>query len=211
MIRSIWLFKDKYWEYLFKYHTGYCYFEHWLQFVEQQLNQLQLNDRAILKQIGSTEMLQCFLILVTVGLQKMKSEWYKKLPIKKYFRVKKLMKWLDHIKTRFGKEKTHFGVMRNPYYGAIVSSFISLKREKDASTFYETVMNLGEQVWNTKWNSVKCQNFACDKKRTDVEKFYKCKKCRVIRYCSKRCQKMDWNRDNHKRYCRKFRKLRRLK
>ena len=33
-----------------------------------------------------------------------------------------------------------------------------------------------------------------------------CKKCKIVRYCSKKCQKIDWNRNNHKQLCQKIRK-----
>ena len=33
-----------------------------------------------------------------------------------------------------------------------------------------------------------------------------CKKCKIVRYCSKKCQKIDWKRNNHKRLCKKIRK-----
>lgn len=32
-------------------------------------------------------------------------------------------------------------------------------------------------------------------------KFYLCKKCRVARYCSRKCQKIDWNKYSHKTVC----------
>lgn len=36
------------------------------------------------------------------------------------------------------------------------------------------------------------------------KKWYKCKKCKIAYYCSKKCQKYDWNRFNHKYLCRHF-------
>ena len=31
-----------------------------------------------------------------------------------------------------------------------------------------------------------------------------CKKCKLVYYCSKRCQKCDWNKYNHKLVCSYF-------
>ena len=38
----------------------------------------------------------------------------------------------------------------------------------------------------------------CRKKRI---KFRFCKGCRVTAYCNKKCQKVDWNQNNHKEIC----------
>eukprot|EP01084_Bolivina_argentea_P175320 303636_1 len=35
-------------------------------------------------------------------------------------------------------------------------------------------------------------------------KWYKCSSCRLVYYCSKKCQKIDWNRNNHRKLCRKI-------
>ena len=52
--------------------------------------------------------------------------------------------------------------------------------------------------------AVKCQWKRCRKRnRFDKgrEKFKKCGNCKVVRYCSVRCQKLDWNRGSHKQIC----------
>eukprot|EP01084_Bolivina_argentea_P270145 459295_1 len=43
-------------------------------------------------------------------------------------------------------------------------------------------------------------------KRLTCHKFYKCKQCKVARYCSKKCQKIHWNVYNHKLQCVSIRK-----
>ena len=42
-----------------------------------------------------------------------------------------------------------------------------------------------------------------DKRRKDVNtnKWYICKGCKTVRYCSRRCQKISWNRCDHRRQC----------
>ena len=44
----------------------------------------------------------------------------------------------------------------------------------------------------THWNELKRANW------------YKCKACKVVYYCSRRCQKLDWNNGSHKEICKQF-------
>eukprot|EP01084_Bolivina_argentea_P073956 134177_1 len=59
-----------------------------------------------------------------------------------------------------------------------------------------------------KWKNMKCENERCGNKRIELKKlFKKCKSCQVARYCSKHCQKIDWNQNDHKRICIKLRQI----
>lgn len=54
--------------------------------------------------------------------------------------------------------------------------------------------------------TVQCQWQGCERKNKydeskRIEKFKKCGNCRMVRYCSVRCQKLDWNRGYHKQIC----------
>ena len=86
-------------------------------------------------------------------------------------------------------------------------SFVALIYDDD----YRQIMNkeylgMGKKIWKEKWMNTKCGNIKCNNKRIDV-RLYKCKRCKIIRYCSKHCQKVDWNRFGHKRDCGQLRKL----
>ena len=37
------------------------------------------------------------------------------------------------------------------------------------------------------------------------KKWYKCKGCKMVFYCSRKCQKYDWSRLDHKKLCHKLR------
>ena len=61
-----------------------------------------------------------------------------------------------------------------------------------------------KKMWKIKFQVMKCGNIKCDRIRKDVNKMYKCKGCCLVRYCSKRCQKIDWNAYNHKTCCKQL-------
>ena len=53
--------------------------------------------------------------------------------------------------------------------------------------------------------SIECQWKYCTRKNdNNTDKFRKCKGCRLSRYCSKKCQKLDWNKGCHKQICALF-------
>eukprot|EP01084_Bolivina_argentea_P051391 94530_1 len=63
---------------------------------------------------------------------------------------------------------------------------------------------------NLKFDNVECQWRKCEKRKVDmkqkcsVKMWKKCKGCKVVRYCSKHCQKLDWNKGSHKEVCKKL-------
>lgn len=48
-----------------------------------------------------------------------------------------------------------------------------------------------------------CDNRDCDRMYYDNKQivFKRCKRCRMMKYCSRHCQKVDWNRHNHRLLC----------
>eukprot|EP01084_Bolivina_argentea_P203595 347690_1 len=95
------------------------------------------------------------------------------------------------------------------------------QRDKQLDEHYR-----GKYSYSTKCCLPKCKNFKCDMKielnqdqfdqdilpdleHGDVKydlkfmykKFYRCKRCRIVTYCSKRCQKKHWNNFGHKKQC----------
>lgn len=71
-----------------------------------------------------------------------------------------------------------------------------------------------DQEWKTalkrSWrgqSDMKCDNRECDRtylkgwdKNLNFD-FKRCGRCRMMHYCSRRCQKIDWNRYNHRKLC----------
>ena len=64
--------------------------------------------------------------------------------------------------------------------------------------------------WNKMKLEMKCLWIECDKTAKDMkcEKLSKCKRCRVARYCSKRCPKLDWKYGDHNNICTRFVEMR---
>ena len=85
----------------------------------------------------------------------------------------------------------------------LVAQFIGVIEfgNRDVCTYLEVVINT---VWEMKKREMNCMWYKCDNQAKDLVKLYKCKRCRVARYCSKSCQKRDWKNGNHKELCDKF-------
>eukprot|EP01084_Bolivina_argentea_P193495 331960_1 len=56
-----------------------------------------------------------------------------------------------------------------------------------------------------KWNISNCECLwrKCNNKKTD-KNLRKCSQCNVARYCSRSCQKKDWNKGLHRSFCRLY-------
>ena len=59
-------------------------------------------------------------------------------------------------------------------------------------------------------NRIKCNWRNC-KRRKQTEKFFRCKQCEVVVYCSKHCQKKDWKRGYHRTVCRQYHSIKDLR
>ena len=58
-------------------------------------------------------------------------------------------------------------------------------------------------AWEEKKREMQCLWKKCNVRAKDMDKdkLYKCSRCKVARYCSRRCQKKDWNIGCHKELC----------
>eukprot|EP01084_Bolivina_argentea_P054102 99235_1 len=97
-------------------------------------------------------------------------------------------RWTQTFNLIFG---TLLWVIENQYFGDRSSTYYALKKHMKQ---YQTICK----------ENMKCHWNLCAKKRKNVVKLYKCKKCQVSRYCSKRCQKLDWKKGYHKLLCTKL-------
>merc|ERR1712087_163473 len=74
--------------------------------------------------------------------------------------------------------------------------YISLHSTRSTKSHRSMVLQMLQEIKEMQWRRVKCQNAFCAVSREDLEadskRMYKCKTCRCARYCSRRCQKVDW-------------------
>ena len=46
-------------------------------------------------------------------------------------------------------------------------------------------------------SAIKMMNDSSWQNRKQINKWYICGECRLVKYCSRKCQKISWNRQNH--------------
>eukprot|EP01084_Bolivina_argentea_P077082 139757_1 len=105
---------------------------------------------------------------------------------------------LHHNKCRFGEWS----------YNSKLHQYLLLKHKDGLKHFINInckYTKINEK--KLKWKYVTCQWYKCNNskinliKRNKTKKWKKCSGCLLARYCSKKCQKLDWNKGFHKRLC----------
>merc|ERR1712173_185023 len=112
-----------------------------------------------------------------------------------------LSTWFDKIEIMQTRQSMVNGT--EPFNTGMQLSLIVLKENWYLNQMYDHSSVLIEQTWKQKWMDMRCANIGCNVQRNDKE-LRICKGCRAVRYCSKKCQKVDWKKNNHKRICREF-------
>eukprot|EP01084_Bolivina_argentea_P194168 333120_1 len=85
-------------------------------------------------------------------------------------------------------------------YYRIVKGCVKDKMPKHLKEF----VRMNQKETHLKLTSVECQWKFCENKndyKKNGMKFRKCKACKIVRYCGKKCQKFDWNVGYHKQIC----------
>eukprot|EP01084_Bolivina_argentea_P279955 478682_1 len=91
-----------------------------------------------------------------------------------------------------------------------INPFLSLKDKDWLQNVFNYFNGSAYDLFKFRWNNMECQNVYCRNKRLNTVNFKKCKSCRVVRYCSRKCQKIDWSRNKHKEICMKIEKLKQI-
>mmetsp|Transcript_69702 Transcript_69702/g.85482 ORF Transcript_69702/g.85482 Transcript_69702/m.85482 type:complete len:222 (+) Transcript_69702:3-668(+) len=102
---------------------------------------------------------------------------------KKEFKLKNLSQWFDSI----------------DFY-PLKDIKINYKENIKMINIYQNTLS------HQRWLDMFCSNQDCRKIRRE-HTLKKCRQCKMVRYCSRKCQKQDWI--NHKEICKKLRKMKR--
>ena len=89
-----------------------------------------------------------------------------------------------------------------------MESLLALNGQRKGKEIFTQVDDVLKELCSMMRNEMKCDNVGCNVTRSENNnKLYKCKQCQVIRYCSRKCQKIDWNKNNHTVLCERFTKM----
>eukprot|EP01084_Bolivina_argentea_P094612 170093_1 len=194
VIRNIHLFNHKLWTVILKIRG--MHLQHWLPFIEKQICHGLYS-----KSSYGIKCLYCFLIILCFAMHQMKRLKHKHNHIQLYD-LKRITHWINNLKSIYEKSIA----WRDDETDLLMSAFMLLKNESSADNMYKSFRLLSKKVCKEKKNDVECQNGKC-RMRKRHGKMYKCGGCRVVRYCCKKCQKYDWNKNYHKLYCKKLQKM----
>eukprot|EP01083_Nonionella_stella_P043472 117258_1 len=196
IIRNYHVIKAKHWHELLRpnsYLPNDSIFRIWLDFI---IKQLRL--KIYLYATFGVESMYCFIILIMICLKRMKTAWFTMLEQRNDFEG--LPKAFDDLKHLFND------YVCNAQCGAI-ASLIDLEDKNDLDRLYEKFEIWTKATNKRKKENMECQYSLCHRTRKKAQ-LRKCKSCRVARYCSRKCQKRDWNLNHHVTVCEKLRQTR---
>eukprot|EP01084_Bolivina_argentea_P291652 501273_1 len=206
IVRNAHLLKTHTWQrLLFVYPWPACWFEHVFR---------QLEIGIFHKYDFGQGVLGLFFILLLMVFANSQNILNSKRALK-VERVKEIKK---ELKKRFNKLKDmkNKSMNNNKYdtneilqvYNVMYDMFLGLNNDGFCSEMVIFVKDKMEKVFKMRWNNIKCQNIKCKKQIGKQNKFYVCSKCLVARYCRKKCQKYDWNKYNHRKWCNRYVEIR---
>eukprot|EP01083_Nonionella_stella_P012143 34467_1 len=145
-----------------------------------------------------------------------------------YFAIyasKLVFKYKDELNLKGMKEWTHVfkSKMAFQYYGSVIATFDD--KDNKVKKVYRRKNNYVDDIVTFR-NRVFCNNPKCkvdyyrykydttfgSKKMWDsygkpLRKWYRCKRCTLVYYCCRKCQKYDWVKFNHRDTCNQLLKL----
>lgn len=143
-------------------------------------------------------LMYCFLVFICCTVRQMKKKWFKRYSDE----------WIKYDITRLQKWCRKLKQMRPRNEGTrnLELSFVYLEQAPFVDNMYEMIRQCIQNVSHQKWMDMQCQRGGCGHRRS-CGTLRICSSCKVVRYCSRRCQKRSWN--VHKSECLKLKSLRR--
>eukprot|EP01083_Nonionella_stella_P036086 98473_1 len=170
------------------------HFNHWMVFVLQQLR-LKIFCVPPWSNFGWGVMIN-FVHMITYGFYYLVKypEWTREWNMASNKLNHKI--WFDELEKIFNEAKRNNERLE---YLCIVSSLFCLSNARFVLHKHKEMKQLKNDVVRYKWYDMECHNAKC-KGRRFRKQLKKCKTCAVARYCSRRCQKYDWQK-GHKYVC----------
>ena len=150
---------------------------------------MRFKESKVTNAFGTT--LDVLFIILVFGLIKLKYDVSRgRHPINIRRRLKKLKSLLST------------NMRKHSYYKWFLQSTLILfdRRESvNCNRFYRQIKKYSNRSRVVMHENSRCNNEKCSKSGLHCK--YSCSRCRSAIYCSRRCQKFDWNRGGHKRLC----------
>eukprot|EP01084_Bolivina_argentea_P128168 226590_1 len=186
VIKHILLWKKFHWKALLR--RAFPYLKGWVLFIQKQIDcDVHLN-------ISGLQCMAYLYIIIIISLHKMETKWY---------RMSNHKQSLHDAKSVDTLRETLKKIVHKNYFSGHKLLLLCLEDKYQLDKSYKYFRHTIKLAHLIKRDEMQCQNIKCNMRRIDTKnaKLYRCKNCNVVRYCSKRCQKYDWNKNDHKYYC----------
>eukprot|EP01083_Nonionella_stella_P148558 470509_1 len=202
LLRNLKLIKKAKW-----YTLIHCYVIQWMVFILEQLV-FRVFKQKEREAFGNSVMIN-FVHLICYAFYYLVKypEWKKKLFGNSRTNRFKISGWFEALESLWKDFDSREKDDMDPVSFYVLCTLICLQNDEFVVMKHKEIKRLSTMLFRVKWYEMECHNVCCDKRRFNVNEFYKCEGCKVARYCSKRCQKKDWNLYNHESVCNGLKEL----
>ena len=138
------------------------------------------------------------LVLICRGVRQIRRKWYRKVRNPQKFSKCRLKNWCKNLILKRSQLSYKPDSLFLRFGFIVYTAFLN--------KFDEAVTALNREQHDLKWTQMQCQNGKCDARRKDKE-LRICGNCGVVRYCSRKCQKIDWVEGDHRLDCNRLKTM----